>query len=298
MTGTHVYVQDVRCPAWCTGASLGRRASARRSCRSTSDPSRTFPGVIRVVRKGTFVGVVAEREEQAVRAAKALAREVERDAGAAGRGRAVRDVQVAGDDERATSAEAGDVDAALRPATRTVRATYRWPFQLHASIGPSCAVADVRDGKATVWSATQGAHQLVRADRRAARDACRERARDLHRRRPAVTGTTDPTTSPATRRCCRRRSVGRCACSGVARTSTAWEPEGPAMVFEMAGAVGADGTISGVEVRRVDADAWRPPDARPGDAGAGHAGRRQVVAGDEFTSVAAASATRRRRTAA
>ena len=35
-------------------------------------------------------------------------------------------------------------------------ATYVWPYQSHGSIGPSCGIADVRDGKATIWSSTQG----------------------------------------------------------------------------------------------------------------------------------------------
>ncbi|HLH70815.1 MAG TPA: hypothetical protein VKY90_17810 [Candidatus Dormibacteraeota bacterium] len=36
----------------------------------------------------------------------------------------------------------------------------RIPNQLHDSIGPSCAVADVRDGRATAWSGSQGVYQL------------------------------------------------------------------------------------------------------------------------------------------
>src|SRR5262249_60899423 len=57
-------------------------------------------------------------------------------------------------------ANTGDVDGTLAGATTTLNATYQWPFQLHASIGPSCGVAHVKDGEATIWSGTQGAHQL------------------------------------------------------------------------------------------------------------------------------------------
>ena len=49
----------------------------------------------------------------------------------------------------------------MRGAAKTLSATYFWPFQSHASLGPSCAVADVRaDGSATVWCASQGIHGL------------------------------------------------------------------------------------------------------------------------------------------
>ena len=41
--------------------------------------------------------------------------------------------------------------------------TYIWPYQMHASIGPSCAVADYQDGRVRVWSGTQNPH-ILRAD--------------------------------------------------------------------------------------------------------------------------------------
>ena len=51
--------------------------------------------------------------------------------------------------------------AAMPGAVRRLAATFFWPFQGHASLGPSCAVADVRrDGSATIWSAAQGIHGL------------------------------------------------------------------------------------------------------------------------------------------
>jgi nicotinate dehydrogenase subunit B len=55
----------------------------------------------------------------------------------------------------------GDAKAAARGPSKTFSATYFWPFQSHASLGPSCAVADVRaDGTATIWCASQGTHGL------------------------------------------------------------------------------------------------------------------------------------------
>ncbi|OYX82435.1 MAG: aldehyde dehydrogenase, partial [Azorhizobium sp. 32-67-21] len=57
----------------------------------------------------------------------------------------------------------GDVDAARDGAAQVLDRTYVWPYQMHASIGPSCAVADVRGDGATVWSGTQNPYPL-RAD--------------------------------------------------------------------------------------------------------------------------------------
>ena len=59
---------------------------------------------------------------------------------------------------RKVEAENGTIEAALAVAARRVEAEYEWPFQSHASMGPACAIADVRDGQATVWTGSQKPH--------------------------------------------------------------------------------------------------------------------------------------------
>ena len=105
------------------------------------------------------MGVVCEREEQAIRAARNLKVTWEgsqllppmSELHAARR-------RIPSNDR--ASANTGDVDGTLAGATKTLNSTYHWPFQLHASIGPSCGLAHVKDGEVTIWSGTQGAHQL------------------------------------------------------------------------------------------------------------------------------------------
>jgi len=60
----------------------------------------------------------------------------------------------------AYSVNSKDVDAKLTGATQRVQATYRHPYQMHGSMGSSCAVADVKDGSATIWSPTQAVYPL------------------------------------------------------------------------------------------------------------------------------------------
>src|SRR6202012_1398384 len=60
--------------------------------------------------------------------------------------------------KRTVAADKGDVDAAFANAAKVVEAEYEWPYQSHASMGPACAVADVRDDGATVWTASQKPH--------------------------------------------------------------------------------------------------------------------------------------------
>ena len=56
--------------------------------------------------------------------------------------------------------EEGKVESALRKATTRVQASYHQPFQAHASIGPSCAVADVQADRAVIWCSTRGVYPL------------------------------------------------------------------------------------------------------------------------------------------
>jgi len=257
MTGKHVYVHDLRLPGMVHGRVV-RPPRVGATLESLDGQSATrLPGVIRVVRKGTFVGVVAEREEQAVRAAKALnvrwnASPVLPDAA---------DLYTRFKSLAKTArvvGEAGDANAALRSAARPVRATYRWPFQLHASIGPSCAVADVRSDNATVYSATQGAHQLV-APIAALLGMPAEKVRVIFTEGSGCYGHNgaDDVAGDAA---LLSQAVGKPVRVQWSREDEhAWEPEGPAMLFEMAGAVGSDGRISAWTY-----DAWTPTHgARP-----------------------------------
>lgn len=121
-----------------------------------------IPGVVAVVVRGDFVGVVAEREEAAERAMREL---VVHWGAWEGRGPLdspthVADAIRANAATRRVAAETGDVDAAIAQADRPMARTYVWPYQLHGSIGPSCAVASFDAGRLTVWAGTQNPHTL------------------------------------------------------------------------------------------------------------------------------------------
>ncbi|WP_447982695.1 molybdopterin cofactor-binding domain-containing protein [Achromobacter kerstersii] len=118
-----------------------------------------LPGNVQVVAQGDFIGVVADREEQAIAAMRALkvrwkpvppAPQLD-DLAAAIR---------ANPSKARPLIEHGDVDAVCAQAATHLRRTYVWPYQMHASIGPSCAVADFCDGRLTVWTGTQNPHML------------------------------------------------------------------------------------------------------------------------------------------
>ncbi len=116
-------------------------------------------GVVAVVRNGSFVAVACEREEQAVAAAEAAAR--------AARWRPAPDLPEPREIVEhlqalplATSTVVHRRGEAPAKVARRFDATYSRPYIAHASIGPSCAVAQFFDGRLTVWSHTQGPHHL------------------------------------------------------------------------------------------------------------------------------------------
>ncbi|MBL8701999.1 MAG: xanthine dehydrogenase family protein molybdopterin-binding subunit [Alphaproteobacteria bacterium] len=161
VTGRHVYVHDFAVPGM-VHARVVRPAAVGATLESVDEASIAGIAGARVVRIRDFLAVVADDEWSAVKAHRALkagwspaARLVGHDG--------VKDWMqrgpFAGDE---TIVKRGDAEGQLAAATRRVGGTYYWPLQSHASMGPSCAVADVRDGKATVWSASQATHRLRR----------------------------------------------------------------------------------------------------------------------------------------
>ena len=117
-----------------------------------------LPGVAAVVRNGSFVAVVCEREEQAVAAAEAAAR--------AARWHPAPELPEAREIVEHLQALPHTTNSVHRrgeaPAkvARRFDATYSRPYIAHASIGPSCALAQFSGGRLTVWSHTQGPHHL------------------------------------------------------------------------------------------------------------------------------------------
>jgi nicotinate dehydrogenase subunit B len=119
---------------------------------------RSIPGFVKVVRQGSFVAVVAKTEWSAMQAAKALKVTWAKPATKLPANRDELDAYLTKTKSFTIlkALEKGDPAAAMAKAKKQYEATFRWPFQMHGMIGPSCAVADVRGDKATVWSGCQG----------------------------------------------------------------------------------------------------------------------------------------------
>ena len=158
VNGRHVFVHDFRIEGMLHGRVVRPPAVGAKLLAVDEASISAIPGV-RVVRVNDFLGVVAASEWDAVSAARLLKTQWSESAPLLGAG-AVREWMRAGPFEAdETLVKKGDARQALATAKK-VNAEFYWPMQSHGSMGPSCAVADVRDGKATVWSASQATHRF------------------------------------------------------------------------------------------------------------------------------------------
>ncbi len=161
--GTASFIQDVRLPNMVHARIV--RPTSERAVVANFEPAvaESMPGVLKVVRDGNFIGVIAEREGQARAAAAELHRSTEWELAS--------DMPVETDifdwlktasiqaerilDKTATTAAAGD--------TQTVTATYQRPYQAHASISPSAAIASFDGDQLIIYSHAQGMYPLQSA---------------------------------------------------------------------------------------------------------------------------------------
>jgi nicotinate dehydrogenase subunit B len=252
-TGELVYVHDVRVPGMLHGrvvrppyAGVDTGAFVGTSLIAVDKTSvRDIAGLVAVVRIGDFVGVIAEREENAVKAAAQLKVTWKPTPTLPD----LKDVETAlraNPSVPRTLIDKGDVDAALADAAKPMPRTYIWPYQMHASIGPSCAVADYRDDSVRVWSGTQNPHllrgdlALLLARPEADIDVIRMEAAGCYGRNCADDVSADAVLLS--------RAAGRPVRVQLTREQEhAWEPKGAAQLMDVKGGLRADGSVAGYD---------------------------------------------------
>ena len=158
-TGRNVYVQDFSLPGMLHGRVIHPPSIGAKLMSLDESSIRTIPGA-RVVRIQNFLGIVAPDEWAAIRAAKELKVTWTEEQGLPGSDNLDRHVRESVPDHDETIVNKGDPAAALPGTTKQLSALYAWPIQSHASLGPSCAVADVRSEGTTIWTASQGPHGM------------------------------------------------------------------------------------------------------------------------------------------
>jgi len=157
-TGEYTYTPDFQVPGMLHGRPVRPSSAVAKPLKVDEISIAHIRGVVKVVQEGSFVGVVAETEWAAIQAAKALKvtwsqPQTQMPANREAVDTYLTDTKPA---RELTAVKRGDVDLAFSQASKTLHATYHWPFQNHGMMLPSCAIADVQGDKATIWTGAQG----------------------------------------------------------------------------------------------------------------------------------------------
>ena len=162
VTGEAVYIHDVRIPGMLHGRVIRPPTVSTAPVNIDEDSVKNIPGFVKVVQQGSFVGVVAKTEWGAIKAAEALKVTWAKPTTKLPANAEELYAYLKNTKSFTTlkGAEKGDPAATFDKAKKQYEVTYRWPFQLHGMIGPSCAIADVRGDQATVWSGCQGPFRI------------------------------------------------------------------------------------------------------------------------------------------
>jgi CO/xanthine dehydrogenase Mo-binding subunit len=217
-----------------------------------------IPGAKAVWEKG-FLGVVADREWDAIQAAEKLKVEWSNAAPPFPEQAMLYDhIRKAPVRKSQIEQQNGNVDEAFKSAARVIEAEYEWPFQSHASMGPACALVEIKDGKVTCWSATQKSH-FVQQGIAATLGVPVETVHVIWQTGPGSYGRNDADDCAADAATL-AKAVGKpVRLQYMREQGTGWDPKGPASVHKVRAALDASGTITAYEFMskafsRVDVD--------------------------------------------
>jgi nicotinate dehydrogenase subunit B len=160
VTGRFTFMQDFRIPGMLHGRVVMPAAIGATLLSYDESTIRDIPGIVKVVRIENFLGVVAKSEWGAIKAARQLSVKWSDWNGLPEQAKIweyVRGTKILKDD---VTSHTGDAASAFAAAPRKFSATYDFAIHTHGSIGPSCAVAEFKDGKLTCWTASQSTHNL------------------------------------------------------------------------------------------------------------------------------------------
>jgi nicotinate dehydrogenase subunit B len=249
-TGALTFVHDMRIPGMLHGrvvrppyAGADHGDFIGNTLESVDESSIAhIPGIRALVVIRDFVGIVAEREEHADLALQELRVTWKPWPGMPDQSDVAEAIRNNPSTQRRLIDD-GNVDLAIAGATTKMPRNYVWPYQLHASIGPSCALADWQPGAMTVWAGSQNPH-VLRSDLAKLMDlpdvqinVIRMEAAGCYGRNCADDVAADAALLS--------RAVGAPVRVQLTREQeSAWEPKGAAQLMQVNGGLNADGSVA------------------------------------------------------
>jgi CO/xanthine dehydrogenase Mo-binding subunit len=271
LAGGAAFVQDLRLPNLVHGRVVLPPSYGASLRQVDSAAALRLPGVLKIVRDGSYLAVIAEGEYQAVAAMRALRAAAEWDETPS-----LPDPATMFDSLAALPAQTVPVrdDLGEMPptgpgtGTRIVAASYRRAYQMHGSIGPSCALGLFEDGALSVWTHSQGVFPL-RAALAELTALAPDKLRVIHLEGSGCYGHNGADDAAADAALLALALPGRpVRVQWMREDEHTWEPYGPAMLTRARAALDSAGTIVAWDYTvRSTSHATRPNGAPGGGAG-------------------------------
>ena len=277
------FVTDVKVPGMVHGRMIRPAVAGSVPVKVDESSVKDIPGVKVVWDKG-FLGVVADREWDAIQAAQQLKVEWSDTPPPFPDQAALYDhIRKASVRKRQIEKENGNIDEAFKSAAKVIEAEYEWPFQSHASMGPACALVEIKDGQVTCWSGTQKSH-FQQQGLASTLGVPLESVRVIWKAGPGSYGRNDADDA-AMDAAVMAKAVGKPVRVQYMRDQgTGWDPKGPASVHKVRAAIDASGKVTAYEFMskafsRVDVNT---NGSKPFDTLAGQTRGDDLKSGDGF----------------
>jgi CO/xanthine dehydrogenase Mo-binding subunit len=237
------YMVDVKVPGMLHGRVIRPAIAGAMPMAVDESSIKDIPGA-RVVHEKGFIGVVAPKEWDAIKAAERL-KVTWSDAKPPfpEYGKLFDYISAANPTKGEVPINKGNVEDAFAKAARVVEATYNWPFQSHACMAPACGVADVRPGEARIWTGSQKAHY--------ARDGVAvllglppEKVVAKNMVGPGSYGRNDSGDAVMDAAVLSRAVGAPVRVQGMRYEGTGWDPKAPASVHTTRAAIDKDGNVT------------------------------------------------------
>jgi CO/xanthine dehydrogenase Mo-binding subunit len=240
------FCTDVKVPGMLHGRMLRPAVAGSVPVKVDEASIQDIPGAKVVWDKG-FLGVVAPKEWDAIKAAQALKVEWSEVKPPFPDQAALYDhIRNAPVRKREDAKPVGNVEEAFKSAAKVIQAEYEWPFQSHASMGPACALVEIKDGKVTCWSGTQKSH-YQRAGIAATLGVPEDTVRVIWVPGPGSYGRNDADDAAMDAAVLAKATGQPVRVQYMRDQGTGWDPKGPASIHKVRAAIDASGHVTAYE---------------------------------------------------
>ena len=241
------FCTDIKVPGMVHGRMLRPAVAGAVPVKVDESSIKNIPGARVVLDKG-FLGVVADKEWDAIKAAQQLKVEWSDAKPPFPESAALYDhIRKAPVRKREVdNKQTGNVDDAFKTAARVIEAEYEWPFQSHACMGPACAVVEIKDGNVTCWTGSQKSH-FVQEGIALSLGIPKEKVHAIWVTGPGSYGRSDADDAAADAAIL-AKAVGKPVRVQYTRDqATGWDPKGPASIHRARAAIDAAGNVIAYE---------------------------------------------------